>query len=117
MVDFHKKLNIQKYEFRLIFGRSGIDIRPEKELKNLNHGYSLNDSADVFTSVLLFQTHLLSTEPYIRNTETRQSHMAIYKEKIVHITTAMLPDETIRIISMRRASKKERKIYEDSKFT
>jgi uncharacterized DUF497 family protein len=116
MVDFHKKLNIQEYEFRLIFGRSGIDIRPEKELKNLDHGYSLNEAADVFTSAMLFQTHLHSSVPYIRNNEIRQSHMATYKEKIVHITTAMLSDETIRIISMRRASKKERKIYEESKY-
>lgn len=117
MQDFHKKLNLQEYDFRVIFGTSGIEFDPKKDAKNFDkHGYSLNEAATIFTSWMTLQTHWHSSDPYIQNNEIRQNHLASYKGKIVHITTTMRAGESIRIISMRPAKAKERKIFEDSKY-
>jgi uncharacterized DUF497 family protein len=117
MNDFHERLDLNDYDFRIIFGRSGIEYDPNKSKRNIQiHGYSLEEAVQLFTSALLFQTQLVSTDPYIRNGEIRQSHMAVYRNRIIHISTTMRPGESIRIISMRPASKKERKIFEESRY-
>jgi uncharacterized DUF497 family protein len=117
MQDFHKMLNLQDYDFCIIMGTSGIEFHPDKDVKNIEkHGYSLREAKDIFDSWITLQTHWHSSDPYIRNNEIRQNHLASYKGKIVHITTTMRDGESIRIISMRPAKAKERKIYEDSKY-
>jgi uncharacterized DUF497 family protein len=110
-----KKLCIKETDFRLVFGRSQIDYDVGKENTNLKiHGRSLKEALLILRNVILptnikpFITH----EPTERDGEIRHQHMGLdQKGKIVFFVTTMRPDETVRIISFRRDSKKERGIF------
>lgn len=104
----------KSYGVRLIFGRTRIDFDLGKDATNIEkHHYSLSCALDIFEEVLLFQKPWVYSDPFMEKGEVRQMHLAEYEGKIVHIVTTMREDETVRVISMRDASKKERKIYKN----
>ena len=114
-MDIPKRLGIKKTDFRLVIGSSQIDYDTSKEDANLQtHRRSLKEALPILENAIFpinrkpFITHD-STE---RNGEIRHQHMGLDKEcKIVFFVTTMRPNETVRVISFRRASRRERKIF------
>ena len=114
-MDIPKRLGIKETDFRLVIGRTGIDYDVNKEEINCKkHGYSLE------SAVYMLQRWLLplggpppiSKGPIEVNGEIRHLHIGIDDENnIVFIVTTMRPDETVRVISFRKASDEEREIY------
>jgi uncharacterized DUF497 family protein len=104
----------EKEDFRVIIGSSRIDYDKEKEDYNRKeHKYSLLSAVDFLEHLLLpigyrpFITRDASTTE-----ERRHEHMTIDDAgKIVFFVTTMRKRETIRVISLRRASEKEREIF------
>ena len=105
-----KKLEIEAADFRLVFGHSKIDYDEPKEVINRkNHKYSLE------SAVWLLKKWLspIKSQPFItrkveKNDEIRHEHVGVDDEgSIVFIVTTMRSDEMVRVISFRRASKKE----------
>jgi len=115
-----KKINVpwSDTDFRVIIGTTRIDYDHEKEYINREkHGYSL-ESAVHFLKKLVFPFGgssagpLITHEPKIIKEEVRHNHLAKDKDgNVVFFVTTMRPDEVVRIISFRRASKKEATIY------
>ena len=101
-------------DFRVVIGGSAIDYDPDKEDENrAKHKYSLASAVDIFEKLLLpvpsapICTRNASTQP-----EQRHEHLAVDSDgKVVFIVTTMRQDETIRIISLRRASSEERDYF------
>lgn len=109
------KLGIQSYDFRLIIGRTKIDYDQTKEEENRKkHDYSLQSAVYLLEKVILpiDSTPFITSDPFIKNGEVRHKHMGIDdKGQVVFLVTTMRPDETVRVLSFRRASKKEREIF------
>lgn len=98
-------------EFRVVIGRSTIDFDPDKEDENrAKHKYSLASAIDIFEKLLLpFSSPPICTRDASTQAERRHEHLSVDSEgKVVFIVTTMRPDETIRVISLRRASQDER---------
>lgn len=90
-----------------------IECDPNDEEDNLkNCRYSLSCAKDIFQRHMAFQEFLVTSEPFIEKKELRHMHLTEYTGKIVFIVTAMRPDGTIKIISMRDADSEEREIYQ-----
>jgi uncharacterized DUF497 family protein len=101
-------------DFRLIIGSTGIEYDPTKEEANKRkHGYSLERATSIFERYMLplGSLALFINEPIERNGEIRHNHLTLYERKVVFIVTTMRPGEKVRVISFRRASTKEIKIY------
>ena len=101
-------------EFRLIFGSTQVDYDPNKEeLNRKSHHYSLASAVHFFSRCLFpvpqppFVTRDAST-----TTERRHEHMTVDDAgKVVFLVTTMRPNETIRVISLRRAHQDERYVF------
>jgi len=101
-------------DFRLVVGTTKFEFDHNKEKKNIiKHGYSFTDASNAFSNVIFMCTTLISKAPLFINDEMRQAHMMIYRGIIVHISTTMRKKESVRIISMRKAKKKERAAYNE----
>jgi uncharacterized DUF497 family protein len=115
-MDIPKKLKIQDTDFRLVIGSTGIDYDPNKNEINIsNHGYSFDEAMSIFEQILL---PISTTPPFMVkdsievNGELRSNIITIDKQgKVILIALTMRHNETVWIISMRRASKKERNIF------
>lgn len=101
-------------DFRIVFGTTKIDYNHKKEGYNRKkHGYSLESAVDLLEHCI----SLTNTRPYIfrdaaTTSERRHEHMTIDSEgKIVFFVTTMRQDETVHVISMRRASSDERNVF------
>jgi uncharacterized DUF497 family protein len=102
-------------DFRLIIGTTQIDYDLTKEAENRKkHGYSLESAVYFFSRLLLpvpqppLVTWDASTEK-----ERRHEHMTVDDDgKVVFLVTTMREDETVRVISCRSASSKERELFE-----
>lgn len=101
-------------DFRLVIGRTQVDYDNYKEDANRKkHGYSLESAVHFFTRLLLPVTQ----PPFItRDTSTaeerRHEHMTVDDQgKVVFLVTAMRTDETVRVISLRRAHPNERDVF------
>jgi len=111
------RLGVPDYEFRLGFGGSKIDYDPGKEESNRKkHGYSLESAVHLFErllfdSLLGKRTRYIVSDSFMENGEVRQMHMSIDEGVVVVMVTTMRPDETVRVISFRRADKKERETF------
>ncbi|MDA8169404.1 MAG: BrnT family toxin [Nitrospiraceae bacterium] len=109
------RLGIHPYDFRLVFGRTRIEYDPDKENENRRkHGYSLESAVYLFEKFLLpiNCTPFISSDPFEENGEIRHMHMGIDDDgHVVLMVSTMRPDETVRIISFRRANKNERAIF------
>ena len=116
MTEIPRKLNIPDWEFRVVIGRTRIDYDPDKEDENRRkHGYSLESGAHFLEQILLLRPAMspcLTTEGYEEHDEVRHMHMCLDDSgKIMLIITTMRPNETVRVISYRPASTKEREQY------
>lgn len=110
------KLGIPDSEFRLVIGSSQIGYDPDKESKNREkHGYSLESAVHLLERILLpsgSQPPHIFRDASAPRGKVRHNHMSIDDSgNVVFMVTTMRPDETVRIISFRRASEEERKLY------
>lgn len=112
-MDIPNKLGIPDHEFRLVFGRTRIDYDQDKEEYNRSkHGYSLESAVYLLERIMLPiigpPRHAVS-DSFIENGEVRHKHMSVNDDgRVVFMITTMREDETVRVISFRRAHKKER---------
>lgn len=110
-----RRLCIEETDFRLVFGRSQIDYDASKEKANLKaHGRSLKEALPILENFIfpINKKPFITHEPTERNGEIRHQHMGLDNEgMVVFFVTTMRPDETVRVISFRRASRKEREIF------
>ncbi|MCK9365054.1 MAG: BrnT family toxin [Syntrophales bacterium] len=102
-------------DFRLIIGRSRIDYDLDKEEENRKkHGYSL-ESAVLFLEGMLLplgRPLVATSDPIDCGGEIRYQHITLDDSgKVVFFVTTMRQDETVRVISLRRASTQEEEIY------
>lgn len=115
-MDLHENLGIPEYEFRVILGGTTVDYDPEKEKTNRQkHGYSLESAVHLLERIVLpvepNKPHAVS-DAFQENGEIRHMHMSVDdRGKVVHVVTTMRPNETVRVISFRRASEEERKKF------
>lgn len=109
------KLGIKETDFRLIIGSSKIDYDLNKEDKNRKkHGYSLESAVYLLEKWLLPipSTPFITSAPINVNGEIRHQHMGLDDEnKIVFIVSTMRENETIRVISFRKASNEEENTF------
>ena len=101
-------------DFRVVIGSSTIDYDPDKEDENrAKHRYSLASAIDIFEKLLLpLPSPPICTRDASTQSERRHEHLAVDSDgKVVFIVTTMRPDETIRVISFRRASQEERELF------
>ncbi len=106
-------LGIPDWEFRVVVGRTRIDYDPNKDRTNLEkHGYSLVDAVTLLERMLLpigFPPPCMTSEGFLENGEVRHIHMGVDNlGKVVLMATTIRPEETVRVISFRRASTDER---------
>jgi len=99
-------------DFRIIPGTTKIEYDHDKEDYNRNkHKYSLICAVDILEGAATFQQAFITIDRIMEEGEIRHIHLAQYQGRIVQFVTTMREGETIRVISMRDASKKEREIY------
>lgn len=102
-------------DFHLVIGRSMIDFDWNKEEKNREkHGYSLASAVHFLEGMLLpIGRPLVATSDPIHCTgEVRHQHMTLdVSGNVVFFVTTMRLAETVRVISLRRATVKEEQIY------
>ena len=116
MSNIPDRLGIPEHEFRLIFGRTKIDYdRNKEECNRKKHGYSLESAAQLFERMLLptrTAPPFCISDGFMEKGEVRHIHMSVDDSgKVIVMVTTMRPDETVRIISYRRASTEERDFY------
>ena len=115
-MDIPTKFGIPTYEFRLVFGRTKIEYDPNKEDENRKkHGYSLESAVYLFEQMLLPagnpKPHAVS-DTFSENGEARHMHLSVDDSgHVVLMATTMRQDETVRIISFRRAHPDEREKF------
>jgi uncharacterized DUF497 family protein len=101
-------------EFRLVIGRTQIDYDRNKEDANRKkHGYSLESATHFLTRLLLPvpQPPFISRDALTAE-ERRHEHMTVDDQgKVVFLVTTMRDDETVRVISLRRAHPDERDVF------
>lgn len=106
---------IPAHEFRLILGRTRIEYDENKELSNRKkHGYSLESGVHYFEQLLLpiEAKPFVTSDSFFENGEVRHMHMGLDDSgHVVLFVTTMRDDETVRIISFRRATETERKTF------
>lgn len=117
-MDFHEQLGIPHYEFRVIVGGTRIDYDTDKEdVNRKKHGYSLESAVHLLERYVLPLgsplPHVVS-DAFTENDEIRQMHMSVDDSgKVVLMVTTMRENETVRIISFRRANETERSTFRD----
>ncbi|MBT9611741.1 MAG: BrnT family toxin [Burkholderiales bacterium] len=101
-------------DFRVVIGSTGIAYDPNKEeINRTKHGYSL-ESAVHLLQRLVFPVPsplFMTTEPFEENGEVRHNHMTLDDGHVLFFVTTMRPGETVRVISLRRASDTEKELY------
>lgn len=106
---------IPAHEFRLILGRTRIEYDENKELSNRKkHGYSLESAVHYFEQLLLpiEAKPFMTSDSFIENGEVRHMHMGLDDGgHVVLFVTTMRDDETVRILSFRRATETERETF------
>lgn len=101
-------------EFRLIIGSTQVDYDPSKEdLNRKSRHYSLESAVHFFTRRLLPvpQPPFITRDASTTN-ERRHEHMTVDDHgKVVFLVTTMRSEETVRVISLRRAHQNERDVF------
>ena len=106
-------LGIPGWEFRVVFGRTRIDYDPNKDQSNREkHGYSLEAAVPLLERMLLpisATPPCMTSDGFFEGGEVRHMHIGVDNfGKVVLLVTTMRTEETVRIISFRRASSQER---------
>jgi uncharacterized DUF497 family protein len=114
-MDIPKKMGIKDTDFRGVFGGTKIDYDPEKEdINRKKHGYSLLSAVDLLERWILPipSTPFITSDPIEINNEIRHQHIGVDDSgNVVFIVTTMRKDETVRVISFRRAHENERALF------
>lgn len=115
-MSFAEKLGIPEHEFRVVIGSTQIDYDLNKEDENRGkHKYSLESAVHLLERALLTfgsQVPYLVSDGFLHEGEVRHMHMTPDDSgAVVFMVTTMRPDETVRIISIRRASEAEREEF------
>lgn len=110
------KLGIADHDFRLVIGATSIDYDPAKEATNRKkHGYSLEGAAFLLMACYgaLFSSRRVCTSDGIEfDGEFRHQHMVEDEHgDVLFIVTTMRPNETVRVISVRKTSEQERSLF------
>jgi uncharacterized DUF497 family protein len=116
MSDIPSKLGIPDWEFRVVVGRTKIDYDLSKEAANREkHGYSLESAVQLLERMLMpigEPPPTITSDGFMENGEVRHMHMGVDDGgKVVLMVTTMRPNETVRVISYRRASDVERESF------
>jgi len=102
-------------DFRIVIGSTTIDYDQNKETINREkHGYSLASAVHFLQRIILPIPIplLITTDPFEEKGEIRHNHMTKDDDgHVVFFVTTMRPSETVRVISLRRASKNEEMLY------
>lgn len=114
--DLPRQMGVPEWEFRVVFGRTRIEYDPYKEEENRNkHGYSLESAVEQLERMLLplgAPLPCMTSDGFTEGGEVRHMHVGIDdRGKVVLMVTTMRPEETVRIISYRRADKGEREEF------
>ena len=115
-MNFPATLGIPNYEFRLVFGRTTIDYDLDKDDSNrTKHNYSLESAVFLLRRLILptsTKSYFVTHDAFSKNNEIRHKHMTVDdNSQIVFMVTTMRPEETVRVISLRKASITERKEF------
>lgn len=115
MSEIPERLGIADWEFRVVFGRTRVDYDIDKEYVNREkHGYSLESAVSLMESIMLPMggPPRMTSGGFLEAGEVRHMHMTVDDcDKVVLMVTTMRPEETVRVISYRRASKEEREKF------
>ena len=102
-------------DFRVVIGSTGIDYDPKKEQVNRKkHGYSFESAVYLLERLVLPipSPLFMTTEPFEENGEIRHNHMTVDDNgNLLFFVTTMRPGETVRVMSLRRASGTEEEVY------
>lgn len=112
--DIPKKMGIEPCDFRVVVGRTTIAYDINKDDANREkHGYSLASAALLLENWVFLQPDpFITHDPTVVNGEVRHKHIGLDDAgEVVFMVTTMRPDETVRVISFRRASCEERDIF------
>ncbi|OOO00785.1 MAG: hypothetical protein USCGTAYLOR_03019 [Chromatiales bacterium USCg_Taylor] len=115
-MDIPRKMRIPEWEFRVVFGRTKIEYDQDKEYSNREkHTYSLESTVSLLKRIVFpfgeTVPHVTS-DGFLEEGEVRHMHMSVDDcGKVVLMVTTMRPDESIRVISFRRASSSEREQF------
>jgi len=118
-MDIPKKLGIKETDFRLVIGSTKVEFDPAKNESNiLKHGYSFDVAIEFFNKIIFpFVTpppRFIVKDSIEKNGELRSNLLTLDKQgKVILIALTMRPNESARIISLRVANPKERKIFGD----
>lgn len=117
-MNFSSTFGIAEHDFRLVFGRTAIDYDPNKDQENrTKHKYGLESAVWLLEKLLLpngdFRPHAVS-DSFVEQDEVRHIHLCVDDgDNVVLLVTTMRNDETVRVISLRSASKDERMLFQD----
>jgi uncharacterized DUF497 family protein len=115
-MDIASKMGIPDHEFRVVFGRTKVDYDPNKDdINRRKHGYSLESAVDFLNHLVApagsSRPHAIS-DAFLEKGEQRHMHLTIDDgDRVVLMVTTMRPDETVRVMSCREASPKERENF------
>ena len=85
------------------------------EINRSKHGYSLSCAEDVITDIMFFQPNYIISDEYDENGESRFMILGEYENNTILIAcTERDGGKTIRPISMRKASNKEKEIFKNN---
>lgn len=101
-------------DFQLVIGTTQVDYDQNKEDSNRKkHGYSLESAVHFFTRLLLpFPQPPFLTRDASTIDERRHEHMTVDDQgNVVFLVTTMRTEETVRVISLRRANAEERAVF------
>jgi len=100
-------------DFKIIPGTTRIDYDAIKEARNIEkHRYSLTTAVEILQAAAVFQQPFITIGRTMEDGEVRHVHLAEHEGKLLQFVTTMREADTVRIISLRPASRKERNIYE-----
>ena len=112
-----RRQGVDPWEFRVTFGTTRIEFDENKEMINRRkQGYSL-ESAVAFLKDLAFpfgglKRPMVTSDAFREDNEVRHMHMTVDDSShVVLMVTTMRPNETVRVISYRRASKSEAEVF------
>jgi len=103
-------------DFKIIPGTTRVDYDSIKEARNVEkHRYSLTTAVEILQAAAVFQQPFITIDRTMEDGEVRHAHLAEHKGKLLQFVTTMREAETVRVISLRPASRKERKLYEQNR--
>ena len=116
-INIPKRLGIKKTDFRLVIGSTKVVFDPAKNKSNISkHDYSFDEAIDIFKKITF--PFVTPPPPFIvrdsieKNREIRSNILTLDKQgKVILIALTMRKNECTRIISLRPASRKDRKIF------